>query len=570
MPTPGDPESQQVKRQNDTAPLRRPGPASVSTSRARWLGTFGLIVGLTATAVLSVTTYLLNGRNEHQLLDQQVRQAGQVVTAAAGSISTPLAGTAAIVGYTHGRVAAFKQSAAPLIGPKSFASVSFWQIDGPAPRLIASVGEKPSLNPSSADGRSFLEDAARSDSVAVNPNLGGPVRRLGYAVIARTSAHVYAIYGERVLASQQATPKPTSPFADLNYALYLGRAPRPNDLIVRNVAHLPLNGPTYSLTVPFGNSAITIVASAGEPLSTFGSNFWWIIVIVGAALSFAAAFAVLRLERLRNRSEVFATQQRSIAETLQRGLLPARLPVVAGMEINARYVPGVEGLEIGGDWYSAVERDDHQVVFIVGDVAGRGVRAATLMASLRFTVRTYALEGYPPGAVLERCARILDFNPGEFATVLCGLIDLKDGQLSIANAGHMPPVLLDASGASFISVPPGPPIGVSAQPNYPTMAIPLPLTGTLIGYTDGLIERRGENIDVGLERLRNAAQASDGLDVGDLLDGLLAQLAARGAADDIALIALRWSRALAQPVGVGPLPHGMEQLQGAGNPIAAV
>jgi hypothetical protein len=507
------------------------------------------VVGLAATGALSVATHSLYERNEASLLNLQVRQAGEVVTAAAASIATPLAATTAIVNYSGGYVGAFDRAASALVGSKAgeFASLSLWQLDRAAPRLVASVGQKPLLNPSTPGARAFFAGALHTSGVAVNPSLGGRVRRLGYAETTRTGGHELAVYGERPLESTRVKPDPTSPFADLDYAIYLGRAARPGDLVVQSVARLPLPGRTDALTVPFGNASLTIVASGRGSLASFGANVWWVVAVVGAVLSAAGALTVMRLDQLRGRSDVLAAeaqaryrQQRDIAETLQRGLLPARLPTVAGLEVAARYVPGVEGLEVGGDWYSAIERDDHRIVFIVGDVAGRGVRAATVMASLRFTVRTYALEGYEPSAVLERCARVLDFGPGEFATVVCGVIDLEAGMLSIANAGHMPLLLVEAAGARYISVPPGPPIGVTARPSYETATVPLPPAWTLIGYTDGLVERRGESLDVGLARLSAAALASNGLEVEGLLDSLLAELAPSGPVDDIALIGLRW------------------------------
>jgi serine phosphatase RsbU (regulator of sigma subunit) len=209
------------------------------------------------------------------------------------------------------------------------------------------------------------------------------------------------------------------------------------------------------------------------------------------------------------------------------------------LEIAARYVPGVVGLDVGGDWYSAVSIDETRVGFVVGDVAGNGLRAATVMAGLRYTIRTLVLEGYEPGAILETSDRILDTV--DFATVVCGVIDLERLELSIASAGHPPVLLINDGGAEFLAPRPGPPIGASPEPSYLTVTVPIQPRGTLIGYTDGLIERRGETLQQGFDRLRSAAVTSHAESLDDLVDDLLERVSPPSAVDDTVVIGLRWS-----------------------------
>ena len=160
-------------------------------------------------------------------------------------------------------------------------------------------------------------------------------------------------------------------------------------------------------------------------------------------------------------------EQRSVADTLQHALLPQRLPDIPGVEIAVRYVAGASGVDIGGDWYDVVRLDDHRFVFIVGDVSGRGVRAATVMASLQFAGRAYAQEGYSPAMILERLSRSVDIERDDhFATVLCGLADVTARTMVLASAGHLPPLILSGGDARFVTAKPGPPVGIGGKVPY--------------------------------------------------------------------------------------------------------
>ena len=199
-------------------------------------------------------------------------------------------------------------------------------------------------------------------------------------------------------------------------------------------------------------------------------------------------------------------EQRTIAETLQRALLPKETPHIEGMEIAVEYVPGAKGMEIGGDWYSVIPVDDDRFAFVVGDVSGRGLSAATVMAALRFTIRTYALEGYWPTAILDKCSKQLHvLSDGHFATVLVGVGDLRRREITVANAGHLNPLVIDGESTSFIACRVGVPLGVPGG-TYESVTVTMPPNSTLIAFTDGLVENRAESLDVGLKRLEEAVR----------------------------------------------------------------
>ena len=195
---------------------------------------------------------------------------------------------------------------------------------------------------------------------------------------------------------------------------------------------------------------------------------------------------------------------------------------------------------IGGDWYDVVQLDDHLFVFIVGDVSGRGVRAAAVMASLQFAGRAYAQEGYSPAMILDRLSRNVDIErDGHFATVLCGLADLTARTMMLASAGHLPPLILSGSDARFVTIEPGPPVGIPRKVPLVQAEVTMAANDVLLAYTDGLVERRGEMLDVGLKRLQVAA-SRDSSSVDNMLSSIVTELSENTLTDDIALIGLKW------------------------------
>jgi serine phosphatase RsbU (regulator of sigma subunit) len=129
---------------------------------------------------------------------------------------------------------------------------------------------------------------------------------------------------------------------------------------------------------------------------------------------------------------------------------------------------------------------------------------------------------------------------GQLATALCAKVDLTRRRISLATAGHLPPLLLGDEEAQYLEGLPGLPLGVDPGATYPTTTVAAPPAGTLVGFTDGLVERRGESLDIGLSRLREAARGTDG-DLPDLLGKLVTTRPPGASNDDIAIVALRWN-----------------------------
>jgi integral membrane sensor domain MASE1/anti-sigma regulatory factor (Ser/Thr protein kinase) len=235
-----------------------------------------------------------------------------------------------------------------------------------------------------------------------------------------------------------------------------------------------------------------------------------------------------------------AEREHRIAETLQRGLLPDRLPEVPGMGLAARYVPAGANMEVGGDWYDVVQLPSGHVGLAIGDVAGHGLRAASTMGQLRMALRAYALEEPSPAKVVSRLDRLVSRLLGsEIVTLVYLVLNLDSGMVHFANAGHPPPLVVGSGGQTFfLEEGLGPPLGCDG-PELPVEAsFRLVPDSTLLLFTDGLVEKRGISIHEGLERLETLA-ADCGQDIEALCEQLLRSMVGDEISDDIALLAIR-------------------------------
>ena len=197
-----------------------------------------------------------------------------------------------------------------------------------------------------------------------------------------------------------------------------------------------------------------------------------------------------------------------VAEVLQRAVLPDSLPQVEGLHLDAEYRAGVAGTYVGGDWYDVFSLDEHCIVFSVGDVMGKGAPAAALMGQARSAVRAYAVGGQAPNDVLASVDRLFDtLVEDRIVTAIVGTINPTTGTVRLTNAGHPPPLVVRADGTTSFSAPESSlliaaGLGPSRRPEHDLLLGP---GDSLVMYSDGLVERRGEPITAGMDRLSQAA-----------------------------------------------------------------
>ncbi|WP_151476134.1 SpoIIE family protein phosphatase [Streptomyces albicerus] len=195
----------------------------------------------------------------------------------------------------------------------------------------------------------------------------------------------------------------------------------------------------------------------------------------------------------------------ALARGLQQALLPRRLSSHPQVETVGRYLPGTQGMDVGGDWYDVVESGDG-LALVIGDVQGHGVQAAATMGQLRSAVRAFALGDRPPDEVLSGTNHLLiDLDPGQFASCCYIRLDPVTGLARVARAGHPPPIIRYPDGRTHIlDIPGGVVLGVDPQAQYPVTELQLEPGAILALYTDGLVERPGVDIDEGITALRVA------------------------------------------------------------------
>ena len=232
-------------------------------------------------------------------------------------------------------------------------------------------------------------------------------------------------------------------------------------------------------------------------------------------------------------------REHEAAVVLQRSLLPQTLPELDGIALAALYEPAAPGLEVGGDWYEVVAHDDNSVSVTIGDVAGRGVRAASIMGRVRPALRAVVAEGHPPEEAIRRLdALIKESDQPEMATVFHLRYDPAAGTGDYVRAGH-PPALLRLPGGEVVDLDGcgTAPLGILDQAEFRQHEVTIPAGSLILLYTDGLIERRGDDLARGLARLRDIFAEAPATAEG-CLEWIAAAYGDEQIPDDVAMLAI--------------------------------
>jgi serine phosphatase RsbU (regulator of sigma subunit)/anti-sigma regulatory factor (Ser/Thr protein kinase) len=538
-----------LQRASDTVvpvPAGSPGRSrtAVPAEGARLHGPSAVVltIGLACSLILCAVILRAVADGNNRALDTQVHQVASALQAAVPAIQQPLVGADRIALIAG--AGAFRSFVEPDVegGQAPFRSISLWKVTKGG-RLTLAALARSSANVSFAR-RTVARTLASlhpSSQLQVTGLFSGTLKGLGFAERASGGARNLIVYAETNL------PTPSSQFAGLDFAIFFGRSTSSANLIETSI-HIPAKGTLTSAVVAFGSANVTIVTTiVGRPPGVLPNSVPWGIALGGSLLSVVAALTTERHVRRRVLAESVAIdqsarhdEQRGIAQTLQHSLLPADKLEFPGVEMATRYVAGVEHLDVGGDWYDAIRVDDDHLFLTIGDVSGRGLKAATVMSSLRHAIRAYAVQGDDPGTVVRKLDELVDVERDEcFATVLCASLDVPRHRVTFASAGHLPPLLVDAEGARLVAMPVNKPAGVAGVEKQRSATLSV-LPGTaLVFFTDGLVERRERGVDEGLEALRRAVPTPD-VAIGSMLTEILDQLVPRGSDDDLALLGLKW------------------------------
>jgi GAF domain-containing protein len=273
---------------------------------------------------------------------------------------------------------------------------------------------------------------------------------------------------------------------------------------------------------------IGVLHVSSDRLSAFEDRDLRLLTVAGDRVALA-------LERIS-----LYEREHETAITLQRSVLPHGLPQVDRVQLAARYMPGSAGVEVGGDWYDALELGRGRLGLVVGDVVGKGVLAAAMTTQLRTALRVYALDGLDPAPVLAQLNRMAEITGPSFATLIYAVLDTESLICQFASAGHPPPLLVRANGpAEFLEGGRSVPLGIRTDIGYGQDAVQLDAGDTIVLFTDGLVERRGSTLDEGLQQLKSSAQHGPA-EFTALLDHVLeALLSGDSPKDDIAILAVR-------------------------------
>jgi serine phosphatase RsbU (regulator of sigma subunit) len=400
----------------------------------------------------------------------------------------------------------------------------------------------------------------------------GSNRSLGFALGPPATPPGTVVYRQTTLG-KLGPPRSvdTKPFGEVRVAVYNGLTPQTSAAVISTAPALPLRGRVVSKRLNAGADDWLLQVRAVHPLvgATTAAAPWFVL---GAGLllcAFVTATAEVESRRRANAIALYRNEHR-LAEGLQRSLLPD-LPIVAGLDIAARYLPGTEGLQVGGDWYDVFTLDEGRIGVVIGDVVGHDISASATMSRVQAALRAYAFRIADPAVVLDRLDMLIEtFQSERLVTMFYGVLGPADSsgarEFWYANAGHPPPLAcrpgggvdeLDG-GASML-------LGVAAGPegSRSSARIRLPAGSTLMLFTDGLVEVPGESLTDSLARLKASAAKCGEVPPDELCDRLVAGLPDTELRDDVAIIALRLADLSAPQAGAPDATDGVLRHQAA-------
>ena len=526
-----------------------------------------MIAGLALFFGLAAGCRVLFDQTEDRLLQQRTSEAGAALQLSVNQVKAPLDAAAKLAAATGGDPAVFAKIITPYVGTAAgttYTSAALYRIGSSTP--VAEVGAPIALPIDGANGATAMLGKATTDPFVITDLLSLTPRRLGYAVADTAKGPQYVVYGERTLSvDPNVRRRNDQPFAQLDYAIYIGDQPSANHLLGASVRELPIRGRDAQQVVPFGNSHILLVMTPiGHLSGTLFANLWWIVGVGGALV--AAAFAILTRRLLDRRdtalefaedNERLYSEQRHIAETLQLGLLPQHLDAPIGVSVAARYWPAGSANLIGGDFYDMFAVAADRWALAIGDVCGKGIEAAALTGLARHTLRAAARNASSATEVLQAVHYALhEHRPATFCTACFAFMSpLDDGsfRIELSLGGHPQPLLRHRDGRVESVGTLGMLLGMMT-PTLSTTVVDIAPGDTLVLYTDGLTDAPAEKA-VSVGELVTLLELEGGQPVEQLADTIRVLKRGRrplGSDDDTALLIVRLD-GLFQPAAIDEL-----------------
>ncbi len=538
--------------------LRLPRNATMSSvpavRRRRRLPVVILIVGLMVFFALAAGCRVLYNQTEDRLLTQRTAEAAAALQLSINQIKSPLDAAAKLAVATDGDPTAFAGSIGSAVGEgpgKSFTSAALFRAGSTTP--VTQIGEPIVLPADGAPSATTMFERVAAEPFVVLDLLGGATRRLGYAAANDTANPQFVVYAERILSADPNVRQRTDePFAQLDYAIYLGTEQSTEGLLGASVEDLPITGRQAQKTVAFGDGEMLLVMTPiGHLSSDLFAHLWWMVAALGALASVAFAALTRRLLQQRDMAVDFAADnerlyddQRHIAETLQLSLLPEHLGAPAGVHVAARYWPAGSANLIGGDFYDLFSVDDQRWAVVVGDVCGKGIEAAALTGLARHTLRATARQSTSPIDVLLSVHEALrNHRPSTFCTACFGFISPLGAvsyRVELSLGGHPQPMLRHGDGRVQFVGSVGTLLGM-VEPSLSTATVDLHPGDTMVFYTDGLTDAPAEQA-ITVEELALLLESIGDQPIEQLADSIRAVKRHRrpfGSGDDTALLILR-------------------------------
>lgn len=456
-----------------------------------------MVAGLAVTAAGVAATHQMYRHSEQQLLEQQTREVGAVLTGSIVRAETVVADAALLADATAGDPVRFATFADQMAMDHNFVGAQLVHTDGD---VVASGGEGPLVGPTERRDltgallRSALEEPGTIRVALVE---GDTARRIAYATTSATDTP-FVVYAEAPLPD---TPtglgRSDGPFSDLDYAIYLGEERDRELLLFASTDEVPITGRTSTVVLPYADQGITFTARAARPLagrfaqiSPFVLAVGGIVVAAGAALGTRSVLRRGRAaERLARALAEVTREQRNGIGTLRQSLLPRRLQAPPGITLETGYWPADTDHEISGDFYDAFQVTENRWAVVIGDVCGKGVEAAALTGLARHTMRAAARHLRSPAEVLRWTHEaIAAYGAATYVTACFAFLDVADDgyHLSMSLGGHPKPALWRNGSVRLIGEN-GTLLGM-VEPRLTTTVEHLAPGDVLVLYTDGLTD----------------------------------------------------------------------------------